>query len=110
MKAITIALSKNTNFANGFKKLVNKLVKKIDEPHEKLFFNILLICIYASIYRFISFLDQKSFSEPLNMTDSLYFASITNFTLGYGDILPKTSLAKFAVVSHSLLFWMIAIA
>lgn len=110
MKAITLALLKNSNITSSFKKLVNRFVQRFDEPHEKLFFNLLLIGIYAGIYRFISFLDKKSFSEPLDINNSLYFASITNFTLGYGDILPKTPLAKFAVVSHSLIFWMIAIA
>lgn len=104
-----LKLIKNINISKTFKKLVDRFVKRFDEPHEKLSFNLLLIFIYAGIYRFISFLDEKSFSQKLNINDSLYFSSITNFTLGYGDILPIKPLAKFAVVSHSLIFWMVAI-
>lgn len=110
MKAITLALLKNTNITFGFKKLVDRFVQRFDEPHEKLFFNILLIGIYGGIYRFISFLDKKSFSEELDLKESFYFSSITNFTLGFGDILPVSSLARFAVVTHSLIFWIVAIA
>lgn len=106
MKAIILALGKNSSF----KKLVNKIIKSVDEPHEKIIFNIFLIILFSFIYRFISFYDKKSFSEELNMKDCLYFSSITNFTLGYGDILPISSIAKFTVVIHSLIFWMVAIA
>ena len=110
MKSIFFELTKKTSFTKTFKKLVNKFVKRFNETHEKIIFNIFLIFIYGFIYRFISYLDRKSFSEELDIKNSMYFASITNFTLGYGDILPVSPLAKFIVVSHSFIFWMVAIA
>lgn len=94
----------------SFKKNFNNLITAFDEPHEKLIFNLILIVAFSIIYKVIDIFDKNAFSQPLQYTDSLYFASITNFTLGYGDILPKSILAKTAVVIHSFLFWMVAIA
>lgn len=110
MKGILLELSKKSSITKIFKDLVNKFIKRFDEPHEKIIFNIFLIFFYGFIYRFISYLDEKSFSQKLNFNDSFYFSSITNFTLGYGDILPISPFAKFVVVSHSFIFWMVAIA
>ena len=94
----------------SFKKMFNKLIEMFDEPHEKLIFNIVLIGIFSVVYKLIDMYDNNAFSKEMTNFDSLYFASITNFTLGYGDILPQSKLAKMAVVVHSLLFWMVAIA
>jgi hypothetical protein len=94
----------------SLKKNFNKLITAFDEPHEKLIFNLLLIALFSIIYKVIDIYDKNAFSQPLQYSDSLYFSSITNFTLGYGDILPKSILAKTAVVLHSFLFWMVAIA
>lgn len=88
----------------------DKFVESFDEPHEKFTFNIILILFYSIVYKFISYIDKESFSEELTYNNSIYFSAITNFTLGYGDILPKSQLAKFAVVTQSLIFWMVAIA
>lgn len=93
-----------------FKNLVNNFISRINKPHEKIIFNVFLIVFYGFIYKFISYLDEKSFSHKLDYKDSFYFSSITNFTLGYGDILPVSPLAKFVVVIHSFTFWMIAIS
>ncbi len=81
----------------------------IDEPHEKIIFNIFLIFIFTSIYKLLDIIDNNSFSERLDIYNAFYFSSITNFTLGYGDILPKTRIAKMFVILHSAIFWVVAI-
>ena len=93
-----------------FKKTINKLITYFDEPHEKLIFNIILIAIMTVIYKLIDMFDDKAFSKRLTTSDAVYFSSITNFTLGFGDIIPQSNLARFTVVLHSLTFWMVAIA
>jgi len=97
-------------FNRLFKRKFNKLIKYFDEPHEKLYFNIILIIIFGIIYKILYIIDKKSFSTELSWFDSFYFSSITNFTLGYGDIIPKSIVAKTFVVMHSMIFWMVAIA
>lgn len=110
MKVILLNLFKKTSIQKILKFIVDKFIKKFDKPYDKIIFNIFLILFYSSIYNFISYLDEKSFSEKLNFQNSIYFSSITNFTLGYGDILPVSPIAKFLVISHSFIFWMVAIA
>ena len=47
----------------------------------------------------VSFYAKNSFSEDLRFWfDSLYFVMVTITTLGYGDIVPVSSLAKGLVV------------
>ena len=93
-----------------FKRFVNNMITLFDEPHEKLLFNIILIMIFSAVYKLIDNLDRKAFSKRLDTGDAIYFASITNFTLGFGDIIPQSTLARVAVIVHSLMFWMVAIA
>jgi len=90
-------------------KYYKQFSKRIDEPHEKIIFNIFLILTFSFIYKLLDFFDNSSFSQRLDIYDSIYFASITNFTLGYGDILPKTKIAKLFVILHSAIFWIVAI-
>ena len=93
-----------------YKKNLNNFITLFDKPHEKVLFNIVLIGLFAIIYRAIDIYDKNAFSAPLNFSDSLYLSSMTNFTLGYGDILPKSALAKTVAVIQLFLFWMVAIA
>ncbi|RQQ45898.1 potassium channel family protein [Burkholderia stagnalis] len=64
---------------------------------------LMIVLVYAAVFFSIS--DQISFGEGgLNgPIDCLYFSMVTYSTLGYGDILPKTSLARLLCGSEALL-------
>ena len=49
--------------------------------------------------------DGLEFSVPLTLLNSIYFTVITAGTIGYGDIYPKSPLARFLVVV--LIFWLL---
>ena len=97
-------------FSSLYKKNLNTFTSLFDSVPEKVLFNIILIVFFAIVYRLNSIYDKNAFSAPLNFSDSLYLSSMTNFTLGYGDILPKSALAKTLAVIQLFLFWMVAIA
>jgi Ion channel len=57
--------------------------------------------IYSLIYTILNRLDNLSFNqENLNWLDAFYFSTITIATVGYGDIFPKSNIAKFFVISE----------
>jgi hypothetical protein len=59
---------------------------------------------FAVIYLYIVRLEGPgAFSAELNLGEALYFSIVTMTTTGYGDISPKSGLAKFAV-SVQILF------
>ena len=93
---------------------VDKHLKKIEKIFskfkDKLIYNIIATFVFSVIYYIISLIDNYSFSEELSYRQALYFASTTNFTLGFGDVLPKSGFAKIMVVIHSILFYVITIA
>ena len=93
---------------------VDKHMKKIEKVFskfkDKLIYNIIATIIFSVIYYIIGLIDKNAFSEKLTYTQALYFASTTNFTLGFGDVLPKSNLARLVVVIHSILFYVITIA
>ena len=57
---------------------------------------------FALLYVFISNRDPAAFSSVLSLTDSIYFSIISAATVGYGDIVPKSGLARFAVIVEIL--------
>ena len=53
----------------------------------------------AAVYWFL----QDGFNIRIDLVDAIYFATVTQTTLGYGDILPTKPLTKCIVCMHSLL-------
>ena len=57
-----------------------------------------LFVVFAATYSVISNGQPDSFSEPLSRTDALYFTLTTFATVGFGDIAPRTDLARIVVM------------
>jgi len=53
-----------------------------------------LLVIFASTYCVISNSRPHSFTEPLSKTDALYFTITVFATVGFGDIAPRSDLAR----------------
>jgi hypothetical protein len=52
---------------------------------------------FSVLYVYLSRGDASAFSEQLNLGNALYFSLVSMTTTGYGDILPKSGLARFIV-------------
>ena len=57
-----------------------------------------VVVVFASGYINMSARNPHSFSEHLNRTSALYFTVVTLATIGYGDITPRTDLARTVVM------------
>ena len=57
----------------------------------------LFLCLFALLYASISVTDPPAFSEPLNRVDALYLTTATFATVGFGDVVPMSNLARVAV-------------
>jgi len=53
-----------------------------------------LLVVFAATYSVISTARPDSFSEPLSRTDALYFTVTVFATVGFGDIAPRSDLAR----------------
>ena len=68
---------------------------------------IILIIIFSLIFYY--FYGNKSNwninceDENVSLTDMFYFSTVTSFTIGYGDITPKTYPVKYLVMLKILL-------
>ena len=58
---------------------------------------VLFLCLFSLLYVSIAATDPASFSEPLNRTDALYFTTATFATVGFGDVVPASDLARVGV-------------
>lgn len=58
---------------------------------------VLFLCLFSLLYIAMSTTDPLAFSEPLGRVDGLYFTSTTLATVGFGDITPKSDLARAVV-------------
>jgi len=61
-----------------------------------------LLLSYAWIYVLISGNQAGSFTENLGRTDALYFAVTVFATVGFGDIAPKSDLARVVTMTQML--------
>ncbi len=63
----------------------------------------LLIVVFASTYVAMSAHLPASFSQPLTRIRGLYFTIATLSTVGYGDIVPRSDIARLVVMVQMLL-------
>ncbi len=57
----------------------------------------LFLLLFATTYFLMQHTDQGAFNSSLTRTDSLYFTITVFATVGFGDIVPKTELARLVV-------------
>lgn len=62
----------------------------------------LFLVLFAALYLHIADLDGAAFSEPLNRTDALYYTITVFSTVGFGDIVPRTDLARVVTMVQML--------
>ena len=67
-------------------------------------FSLISVLLLLGYSVFGSFVLGQGFSPPItNLVGALYFSVVTLSTVGYGDIVPKTSDARFFVISMIIL-------
>jgi len=59
---------------------------------------VVVVVVFASAYFNMSARDPQAFTEDLSRTGSLYFTVVTLATIGYGDIAPRTDIARTVVM------------
>jgi hypothetical protein len=62
----------------------------------------LLLVLFAATYCTVGAQQPGAFSEPLSRTDGLYFTTTTLATVGFGDITPRSELARILVTVQML--------
>ncbi|GEL19795.1 metal transporter [Pseudonocardia asaccharolytica DSM 44247 = NBRC 16224] len=63
----------------------------------------LLLLLFASTYIVIAHSASDSFSEPLSRTDALYFTVTVFATVGFGDIVPRTEVARIVTMIQMIM-------
>lgn len=79
--------------------------------YKMIFHNLLLICIFSLVYNYIAKnygneIDKKNFDSYENC---FYFTIVTQFSVGYGDIVPSSDVMKRFSIIHILLVFLILI-
>ena len=60
------------------------------------------LLLFAATYVVLADSEPQSFSEPLSRTDALYFAVTVFATVGFGDIVPVTTVARVLVTTQMI--------
>jgi voltage-gated potassium channel len=67
----------------------------------------LVLVLYSSLYSTIAYNQPDSFTQTLSRTDGLYFTVTVFATVGFGDITPRSELARI-VTTTQMLFGLVA--
>ena len=62
----------------------------------------LFLLLFASAYLVMAAISARSFSQPLNHTDALYFTVTTFATVGFGDITATATTARLVVTGQMI--------
>ena len=62
----------------------------------------LLLVLYASLYSAIAYNQPDSFTQTLSRTDGLYYTVTVFATVGFGDITPRSELARIVTTTQML--------
>jgi voltage-gated potassium channel len=62
----------------------------------------LLLVVFAAMYSTVQEQQAGAFTQSMTRTDALYFTLTTFATVGFGDIAPKTELARVMVMFQML--------
>jgi len=62
----------------------------------------LLLVLYSSLYSVIAYNQPDSFTQTLTRTDGLYFTVTVFTTVGFGDIAPRSELARIFTTTQML--------
>ncbi len=63
----------------------------------------LFLLLFSSAYLVLAAHSARSFSQPLNHTDSLYFTVTVFATVGFGDITATASVARLVVTGQMII-------
>ena len=63
----------------------------------------LFLLLFASTYMVMAALAARSFSQPLNHTDALYFTVTVFATVGFGDITATASVSRLLVTGQMII-------
>ena len=63
----------------------------------------LFLLLFASTYLVMAALSARSFSQPLNHTDALYFTVTVFATVGFGDITATATVARLVVTGQMII-------
>lgn len=71
--------------------------------------NLIILVVFTFLYRFIALnygndKEKKLFS---NLENSFYYTTVTQFGVGYGDIVPESKIMKRFCIAHVLLVFLI---
>lgn len=97
-----IVYSRNFIFSRG------RIFTTFKDPHQQgewlimtISLNLIQLVIVFSIwYRLLGILDQASFIGEMTILNSLYFSVVTFLTVGFGDIVPVSGMAKVLVITQ----------
>jgi hypothetical protein len=81
-----------------------------DALKSKLILQIGTIFVFAIIYQYLSDMDKEHFTVKFIENDSLYFSAVCQSTAGFGDMAPKSKLARYIVTFHLILVITILLA
>ena len=82
---------------------------------QKFVIHIVILAVFVLIYRFFPGGFEKNFSvtnpdKEVQWIDCIYFGITTHSTVGFGDILPKTTGAKICTIAHILTVFFVVLA
>ena len=65
----------------------------------------IILIVFSSIYKTMDFTKHFTVDKPLTGVHPIYYAVTVSSSTGFGDITPRTTIARVITTLHMLLAW-----
>ena len=72
--------------------------------------NLFIILLFFIIHSVVNFYDKDAYIGIENSQDIMYFTLTTHTTCGFGDIVPKSKIAKFILMCHFIIMILLGLS
>jgi len=96
------------------KSLIDTFRKRIDEPHEKIIYVLLIMAVFSFMHYGL-FLKNRAHYRHEKIKQPTYehflwYSLTLTFTIPFGDVYPESSEAKLLSGVQAIMFWMVILA
>ena len=86
---------------------ISNIINKVKKQNDFILYHLGVICVFTVIYYYLAKNSEEDKSNFKSLEDSLYYTLITHFTIGFGDVSPKSKIMRRFTMLQAVIAFML---